>query len=168
MSKLKWRKCGVSDTEFIVEEVWREAANGHYNEVLSTEAGKSKFSEQLRDHIQKGNCYDKNFGLMELQGLVAEVDGNKAGYSIFRIDNVKNIAEIWFFGLAEEYQGKGYSRKLLNKTIEKIGGDKTTILARCMSASKPMIHMLKKKGFNIVGEENGTYILCNKQLPFKT
>jgi RimJ/RimL family protein N-acetyltransferase len=140
----------LTDTEFIVDEICHEAANGHYVDSLTTETGKIGFLEQMKDHIQKGNCYNKNFGLMNFHGYIAEVDGKKAGYSVFRSNN--NVAEIWFFGLTGEYQGQKLSCELLDKTIDKIGGDKITILARCLADSKAMMHILQKRGFTHWGK----------------
>jgi ribosomal protein S18 acetylase RimI-like enzyme len=148
--------------DFIAEEVCREAEAGHYVASLATDEGKNTFVEQMRAFVETGTCYGNTFGTADFDGYIAELDGKKAGFSVFWTKD--NVSEIWYFGLSTQFRGQKLGRELLDKTIYKIDGSKAIIFARCLAASTGMMHMLKKKGFHLLGEEKGVSILCNKHL----
>ncbi|MGH7004709.1 MAG: GNAT family N-acetyltransferase, partial [Alphaproteobacteria bacterium] len=84
---------------------------------------------------------------------VFHVDGSPAGFFELVIDRQKNVAEILYFGLVPEFQGRGLARFFLHEAVSTawMNSPQKVIIETNTLDSPRALQMYQRMGFKPVG-----------------
>ena len=98
----------------------------------------------------------KSLELEAEQYFVLLIDGKVCGFLEFSI--IPPESELYEIGIAKEFQGKGYSKLLLNYYIDYVKKyDCDTIFLEVNNINEKAINLYKKFGFIVYGERKNYY-----------
>lgn len=151
MAEIIYRSATANDLEpikTIVRCIWTMGMDKRLEDLYGPQGGQSWDELTSREIAEAVSCRLH-------QCIVAEVDGQIAGWVTWSIDNERMQGRVGYNGVAPEYRGLGLGTTLVSKAIEKIretGVPLALVVTGLDDGHAAARHVYEKAGFQEVGK----------------
>jgi N-acetylglutamate synthase-like GNAT family acetyltransferase len=140
-----------SHSDFIFNQIIEGAKSGHFNSAFVVPQFHLGLKKQIEDSVKSNSCETVN-GNVSSRFYVASINDDLVGF-YWVIRNKPSEFEIYMLSVAPKNRNNGIGSELLNHSLKSIPKG-STMVARLYGASKVMLTMMRKVGFNKSQKQN--------------